>query len=276
MIPIVGEAHKYKKNKAKKQVVNYLGDILAELSKDISPQIENLQDSISSQIKELKDKESQISTEITHDVLFALPEVIDRYKDEKDTKGLSSAVSQLVREKTSKAIEVELSRYVKEIGTALATLQNVDVGEFEDRYIEIEQVAGKTKKAATSAAGGAGGAYGGGLAGAEIGTLICPGPGTLIGGFIGSIIGGICGALIGEAGGEYFVETYTVKETIGVSIEKVQAKTEQSIKKAIPLMVTPIIDKCIEGIKPVEQYMFHIRKSITTFEEKVTKLQESV
>ena len=81
---------------------------------------------------------------------------------------------------------------------------------------------------------------------------------------------------MGNAGGEAFVETYTVRETVGVNSQQVQARAEQSIREVVPKLVEMVIDACVKDIRPVSEYIAYLQKSIQAFEQKVNELKGSL
>ncbi len=129
LIPIIDDAVIYKANKASQQIINYLeGEVLRTLKTNLVPAIEKLQISSSDQITELNEKKDQISTDVINDILLSLPDLIEQYKNDKDTKGLSREIEQKIRCLINSEIEKELNKYIEKVGNALSSLHSVRGG----------------------------------------------------------------------------------------------------------------------------------------------------
>ncbi len=257
---IIEEAKRYKIIKAKQQVENYLRDgVLIPLDDNVVPQITNLMDTSNKAISNLKLKKESIVAEVSLNVVSEIPNLIERHKVSQDKKAISSELNDLTLQYLIDILQRELEEYTNKINSISCALSPDDLGDFEDITIDIKQVKGSSAKAATSSAVATVGA----LAGS-----IIPGVGTLIGTGIGGLIGG----WLGSKAGNYFVETETIAEQVGISTEKMIYQTTNTVKQLLPTLINSIVDEIIQSIMSVQLLAKECSNAITEFKKQVNQL----
>lgn len=273
LVVIVKEAKAYKVKKAEQQMINFLDSkVLATLQKDVTPIIQKLNKETKATIDSLNKKKQCLASVITADVASEVAGIVNRHKDSRDKQAISVELNQLIEGKLNKSLQEELASFVSELKQTSSSLSADALGDFEAITIDIQQVKGGVAKSASTVVGGAGGAYGGALAGAALGSAV-PIIGTAIGGFLGGVLGGLFGSAAGSTVGDYFVETETITENVGVSTEKVIKKTTDSINKLLPKIIDAAFLDVIKMIEPVEKLCVDLEKEIQRFATDITKLK---
>lgn len=268
LVVIIDEAKAYKVKKASQQVINFLNNqVIAPLEKNIKPQINKLSAETKETINNLNKKKTHFSAEITAEVAFDVPSIVEKYKDSQNKKAIALELNTVIEKSIHKVLERELKSLVNNIQEVSSSLSPESLGSFEDVTIDIEQKKGSIGKAATAGAAGIGGAYGG----AALGTLIFPGVGTFVGGFLGGLLGGAAGNSVGD----YFEETEIVKEKVAVSTEAIIQQTTVNVKKLLPELVGNVIDEVIQSIAPIESFCLQLSSSIDEFNQDVKYLQST-
>jgi len=241
---LIKEAKEYKVGKAKQQLHNFLTTVVMDsLDKDIRPTIEKLSQDVSETIAKLNEKKQKISAVITADVTSEVALIVDKHKTDRNKQAIATALNRLISGKINLSLQEELSSLIKNIEQASISLQESNLGDFEDNTISFDRAKGGVAKSITSSAGGIGGAIGG----AAIGSMIFPGIGTAIGGFLGGLLGGAGGAALGD----YFVETETITEVVGTSAEKLIDEIINRLNAEVPKQVDSAFTNAIQVLEPV-------------------------
>ncbi len=273
LVIIIKEAKAYKVKKAEQQMINFLDSkVLATLQKEVTPIIQKLNKETKATIDSLNKKKQRLASVITADVASEVTNIVNRHKDARDKKAISVELNQLIEGKLNKSLQEELSSFVSELKQTSSTLSADALGDFESITIDVKQVKGGVAKSASTAVGGIGGASGGAVAGAMLGSVV-PIIGNVVGGILGGILGGVLGGAAGSTVGDYFVETETITENVGVSTEKVIKKTTDSINKLLPKIIDAAFLDVIKMIEPVGKLCVDLEKEIQRFATDITNLK---
>ena len=268
LVVIIEEAKDYKVKKACQQVINFLNNqVITPLEKNIKPKINKLSAETKETINNLNKKKAHIGAEITAEVAFEVPSIIEKYKDSQNKKAIALELNTVIEKSIHKVLERELKSLVNNIQEVTSSLSAESLGSFEDVIIYIDQKKGSIGKAATAGVAGIGGAYGG----ATLGTLIFPGVGTVV----GALLGGFFGGAAGNSVGEYFEETEKVKEKVAVSTAAIIQQTTENVKKLLPELVGNVIDEVIQSITPIEHFCLQLSSVIDEFNQDVKNLQST-
>lgn len=266
LVCIVDEANTYKVKKAEQQMLNFLnGSVLSSLQHDIKPIINKLTQETVATISQLNTKKQLLASSITFDVISEIPFIVNKHKDSGDKKAISNELNHIIESKINTALAQELSAFVAEIKKTTSSLSSDAIGEFESITIDIDQIKGNVTKGVSTFAAGAGGAWGG----AVLGSMLLPGIGTAIGGLLGGLIGGAAGSAVGD----YFVEIETIKESVGISTEKIIQKTTDSINKLLPKIIESTFDDAIKTIQPVKKICVELERIIDIFNNDINILK---
>jgi len=254
---IIDKAKFYKLTKARQQIVNYLdSDVLGLLNKDVLPQIDVLKKSAEMGVAHLEYQKYFISSNVVLDVIKEVSGVVGRYKDSGNKVAIAEALNKIIVKHLNFYLEKELSEYLTKIKMVDCSLSSSDLGDFKAVTVDVEQIKGSSARALGAASGAAAGAAAGSLAGP-----------------IGTLVGGVLGGLFGSKAGEFFIETETVTETIGVNTEAMERKIVENIEKRLAKVVCSTVDEIIDGIKSVKSLALKSEFIITEFEQKVIRLK---
>lgn len=255
---LVDEGAGFKTEKASREVINYLkNSVLVPLKESVTDQLDDLNSALEKEQKTLRLHESAISTEVVSDVCLEVGKTVERFKESRDVEALSKAINELIEKRLNNVLRRELSGFTESLMKIESNLSAEEVGEYEDLTVDIEQVTGKPSKAISGT--------GGMLAGAALGGMLGP---------VGAIIGGVIGAFAGEAAGEaLFVDTHIVKETVGVSTEKVTNSITSKVKENLPALVSSVIKELEKNLDDVREFNSSVRNAIERFESKVEDLR---
>lgn len=263
---IINEAKAYKVKKAEQQIINFLDtDVLGSLNQHVKPQVNALIKDSQEVINDLRQRKTALSLEIANEVVINIPDIVERHAKSRNKEAMSQEINQLLEHTINDSLQKVLSEYVSQMQAVSCALSSDSLGEFEDITVDIEQVKGGVAKSVSSSVGAAGGA----ATGAYVGSLIFPGVGTVIGGALGGLLGGTAASYAGE----YFVETETVKETVGVSSERVINKTVSRINEVLPTLVEKVFEDVIASIQPTQRFAERIALEIELFEIQVMELK---
>ncbi|MDW1821577.1 GTPase [Vibrio sp. Vb1018] len=266
LVEIVEEAKDYKVNKANKQVVNFLEhSVLGPLNENVVPIIDDLIQQTNKAISSLKSKQESMTATIVSNVICEVPLIVEKHVATNNKSAISNDINSVIEFQVNQALEQSLSQYVSKIRKNTSKLSGNSIGEFEDVTIDIVQTKGSVKKSLVSSAGGISGAAGG----AYIGSLIMPGVGTAIGGVIGGLVGGYAG----DSAGEYFVETETIKEKVGVSTDKMIVKITKTIEKILPSDISMAFEDVNSSISEIRSLANNVKNDIDRFDSEVNEIK---
>lgn len=242
MSKLVSTASEYKIVKAQKQIENFIKyNVLSKLdgsdSTTIISQIDKVLNDTSKVIEKLDNRKLSITSNVKLAVNSKLDRIINKHKSQKNKSAILNEINEIINKELNNELKSTLSDFVSSINNISAKIDENTIADFKDNVVEYERVKGASKQSMARSVGSLGGAAGG----AAIGSMIAPGIGTVIGG----VIGGIGGNLLGNTAGEYFIETETVRDVVGVSFEDL----EKSLKLQIDLNINNVVTNSINSIK---------------------------
>lgn len=259
---IYNEIIESKKNNVSSQVKNHLKDVATHLSNHIEEPFKKLRDDLHTQKKEIQSQTASINITVLNSVMMQVPSIVSKHSQNKNINAVIKDVNQLMTDEINTQLDIifqsVFESLLKSVTLPKDTGMNLDAN-FEDETISYSYQQGGSKKALTSGVGSAGGAW----AGAEIGTLILPGVGTVIGG----ILGGIFGGMAGNKAGEYFIETQTIENVIGVDSSKLESELNMKLQNTIPKFVNHSIDSLVIQFKPLENVIEQSLQEIQQFKK---------
>jgi predicted GTPase len=266
LVPLIEEAKVYKVKKAKQQMINFLEkNILASLNKDIKPQIDKLLLEVDSTLSSLETRKSSLASMITADVVSEIYNIVNRHKASADKQAIARDLNNYIEKKINTSLQEELANLVSNLQKTSISLSSNELGDFKDVTIDVKHVKGYSEKAAATGFGGTFGVAVGAWAGSILGPL-----GTVAGGFIG----GFFGSAAGSAAGDYFIETETITEKVGVSSEQVIQQTTAKVKELLPTTIDDIFKDVIKNIEPISSLGHKLSQIIEEFSQDVQKLKK--
>lgn len=257
---IYDEIIESKKNNVSSQVKNHLKTVSNLLSNDIEEHFKKLQENLKTQIKDIQSQTVSINITVLNSVMMQVPSIVSKHSQNKNIKAVIKDVNQLMIDEINTQLDIVFQSVFESILKSVTipkdTGMNLDAN-FEDETFSYTYQQGSSKKAVSSGIGTTGGAW----AGAEIGTMILPGVGTIIGGLLGSVIGGMAG----NKAGDYFIETHTIENVIGVDSSKLESELNMKLQNIIPKFVSHSIDSLIVQFKPLENVIEQSLQEIQQF-----------
>jgi tRNA U34 5-carboxymethylaminomethyl modifying GTPase MnmE/TrmE len=259
---IYDEIIESKKNNVSSQVKNHLKHVATHLSNHIEVPFKKLREDLHTQRKEIQSKTESINITVLNSVTMQVPSIVSKHSQNKNIKAVLKEVNQLMTDEINTQLEIVFQSVfeslLKSVTIPRDTVMNLDAN-FEDETYSYTYQQGNSKKAATAGVGSAGGAW----AGAEIGTMILPGVGTVVGG----ILGGIFGGMAGNKAGDYFIETKTIENVIGVDSSKLESELNMKLQNTIPKFVSHSIDSLVMQFKPLENVIEQSLQEIQQFKK---------
>lgn len=266
LIDLVEEAKIYKVDKAKRQMMIFLeNEMLKPLKEDITPKLEELGKKVDDVIDVLNKKKSSLTSVIVSDVVCEIPSIVNRHKNSRNKQVIAVELNNLIESQVNSVLQQELSEFISQVKRISSSLSSDKIGDFEDITIDITKVRGSGAKSASSSIGGMGGAAGGAAAGAMFGP---------VGMAIGAVLGGLLGGAAGSAVGDYFVETETVTERVGVRADQMISETTRAVKNTLPNMIDGIFQDSIKSIQSVKEFSDKISSEIAFFSDDLQILKD--
>lgn len=265
MAALIDEAGKYKGSKANKQVENFIRThIITKLDELQNSHISPLKAEATQALKDLADSQSSIENSVRLSVFGKLPQIVIKHKITRNKDDVIKDVGEIINQTLNQELSNKLSRFVKHIEKTSVNLESDNIKNgYKPMTIDREEITGSGWKSAGAAVGSVGTAW----AGAAIGSMIMPGVGTLVGGALGGLLGGTAGSKMGE----FFVETKTVTEEVGLSTENMENDLKTELGKKIQEIVAKVIEETRNQIKPLESVCDNLHNNIQSIKQSVGK-----
>ncbi|CAA6819769.1 MAG: Unknown protein [uncultured Thiotrichaceae bacterium] len=261
MCDLIHLASQYKPSKARQQIINYLDNsVLKGIEADLMPMVSKLEETIEDQDKAIDACQKEILLSLKSELNKKVLDWAEELKENGDRKTeLASRISNFITQRLTKELSNIVEDFTQEVNAVAVSFTNADTGDFNDIFIDYEQVTGTVWKAAGSAGAAA--------AGAAAGALL--GPAGVVG-------GAILGGLLGGAAGSYMVETETKREKVGIDTNGVVKSTLNSLDKKLPKIIEDVFNVWKEAIGESRKSVSQIRREITNFEQSLKKSKESL
>ncbi|MGI9549179.1 MAG: GTPase [Bdellovibrionales bacterium] len=259
---LLDEARTYKVNKASRQVINFLDNqVLKQLNQVVIPQISVLQKFANETVSSLRNKKEYIKSLVVSDVCSAIPVIIEKHKNNLDKSAVAKDLNFVVEKALNDTLQLELKEFTDSIKSVSSSMSADSLGDFENITVDIKKVTGNRSKAMAAGLGTA--------AGAIFGSIV-PGVGTAIGATFGGMLGGAAASVAGD----YFVETRTETELVGISTDQITEKATAVVRKCLPELVSNSVQEVIQLVTSTSNYAASTAEIINTFEIRVSELKE--
>ncbi|MDI1292146.1 MAG: dynamin family protein [Methylobacter sp.] len=259
---IYDEAIESKKSNVLLQVKNNLRDIHKHLDDNIEKPFNELLITLENQKENVRGQSGYIHDMVLNSVRSQVPGVISKHIQSKNIKAINVAINKVIIDELNAQLDISFNAVFKSLLKAITPPGSLGINlesNFEDETISFDFQRGARKKAVTSGAVSSGGA----VAGAALGSFLGP-----VGAAIGGLLGAALGGLAGSKAGEYFIETETITNIIGIDATKVEAELNSKLQEIIPKLVSDSIGALLIQFKPLEDLIKQSNQEIEQFKRK--------
>lgn len=259
MVALTDRAAESKPYKARRAILRHLNEqVSRSLQEELLPLLDEFDEKVHDEREGLERQKTEVAESLNLELAERVTDWAEELSERRDSKELAHRITSYIQERIGDELHKSMLRFADRVDEVLLEISSAELGEYEDRTVEVERVTGQGRRAATGGVGG--------VVGATVGAIV--------GGPIGGVIGGIIGGAAGDAAGDYLVTTETVKKTIGVDASGVIDTTLATLQKKVPAVVDAAFSPWERHLSEMMTFSADLRVEIRWFEEQLEKEKE--